>query len=93
MSGEQNANQASSVTNQGASVEGAQKGVSTADGPKGTAAPGYTNKTQVKSLNDLKEKAPEVHKAMMEGIAQTIIRKMRAGQERLKRIWAENRRQ
>lgn len=42
--------------------------------------------TKVKSLNDLKDKAPEVYKKMMEGIATNIINKMKDAEERRRKI-------
>lgn len=45
--------------------------------------------TQIASMKDLQEKAPEVWDKMMEGIAQNIIKDMRQRQERLKKMWRE----
>ncbi len=44
------------------------------------------------SLADLKEKSPKVYNAMMVGIAQNICRDMEDGQQRLKRLMEEGRR-
>lgn len=51
----------------------------------------YTNATLISNMADVKEKAPKVYKAMMQGIAQSIIGKMRAANERLKKIQREGR--
>ena len=40
--------------------------------------------TQVSSMEDLKNKAPEVYQKMMEGIAMKICNEMRSSQERIK---------
>ncbi len=40
--------------------------------------------TQVNSMSDLKNKAPEVYQKMMEGIAMKICNEMKASQERIK---------
>lgn len=53
------------------------------------AAAAYTPSTGISNMNDLKEKAPEVYKMMMEGIAQNIISKMNEQQERLKKMMRE----
>lgn len=47
--------------------------------------------TEIKSVGDLREKAPEVFDKMMEGIAMNIITKMRKAQERLKEMWRKSR--
>ena len=57
------------------------------------AAPGYTSTTQIHSLGQLKEVAPDVYKAMMQGIAQTIVNDMNEHQERLKKMMQEARQQ
>jgi hypothetical protein len=46
----------------------------------------------VSNMKDLKEKAPEVYKAMMQGIAQTIISKMHTQQEHLKKMMRDGQR-
>lgn len=51
----------------------------------------FSMNTEVKSLAELKEKAPEVYKQMMMGIAQNIVSKMHRNQERLKQMWREGR--
>jgi hypothetical protein len=56
-----------------------------------TSKKDYEMSTQVSSLNELKEKAPEVYKKMMEGIAYSIIGRMRKAQEHLKEMWRESR--
>lgn len=48
--------------------------------------------TRFNSMADLKEKAPKVYNAMMQGIAQNICRDMEQAQARLKKIMEEGRR-
>jgi hypothetical protein len=60
--------------------------------PSGSATSSFNASTPITSLADLKDKAPEVYKAMMEGIAQNIINKMNDHQERLKKLMREGRR-
>lgn len=47
--------------------------------------------TTISSMEDLKKKSPELYKKMMEGIANTIVNRMRRQQEHLKKVWRENR--
>ncbi|MFN4174174.1 MAG: hypothetical protein ACK4HV_03610 [Parachlamydiaceae bacterium] len=47
--------------------------------------------TQVNSMADLKEKAPEVYRKMMEGIAMKICNQMKDSQERIKEMNRESR--
>ncbi len=49
--------------------------------------------SHVSSMADLKEKAPEVYKAMCEGIAMHICNEMKDHQARIKKIKAEFRRE
>lgn len=49
-----------------------------------------TSKTMIGSIEDLKKKAPEVYKKMMEGIAMNIVGEMRHHQERLKKLMRES---
>lgn len=51
-----------------------------------------SGKSKVSSLNELKEKAPEVYRAMVEGIATTICEEMKRNQEHLKKIMDDARR-
>ena len=53
----------------------------TTDGGAGS----FDSSSTVSSLNDLKEKAPKVYKAMVMGIAQNICNEMQHSQERLKK--------
>lgn len=53
---------------------------------------GYTTSTTVSSLADLKEKAPQVYEAMMQGIGMNMVNKMRRDQEHLKQIMREGNR-
>lgn len=62
-------------------------------GVKGGAAAGYSSSTGIRTLEDLKEKAPEVWKQTMVGIATEIIGKMRRSQLRLKEIIRKGRQQ
>lgn len=48
--------------------------------------------TRFNSLEDLKEKAPQVYNAMMLGIAQNICKDMQEAQQRLKTMMRESRR-
>lgn len=59
-------------------------------GKKGSTA-GYTQSTLIHSTADLKKKAPEVHKAMLEGIAQTIVRQQQKHLRRMKELMRKNR--
>ena len=53
----------------------------------GANAPaGYTKNTKIKSLSDLRDKAPEVWKKMLEGIATNIINDMKDAEERRRKI-------
>ncbi|MFQ5728769.1 MAG: hypothetical protein ACE5GN_00210 [Waddliaceae bacterium] len=47
--------------------------------------------TEIGSLNDLKDKAPEVYDKMMIGIAYSIVRRMRQHAEKLKKMMREGR--
>ncbi len=46
----------------------------------------FDTNTQISSLAQLKEKAPEVYQQMMMGLAQSIVKKMHRAEERLKEI-------
>ena len=48
-----------------------------------------TSETTVENMNQLKERAPEVYKAMMMGWAQHITSEMKQHQDELKRIMRE----
>jgi hypothetical protein len=50
------------------------------------APAGYSTDTKIKSLSDLREKAPEVWKKMLEGIATNIINEMKDAEERRRKI-------
>jgi|GEM_PF-6772731 len=54
------------------------------------AAQSYDVNTQIKSLEDLKAKAPEVWKKILEGIATTIIGRMRDAEARRRQIARDN---
>lgn len=62
--------------------------------PAGKTAPtgkssSSNSDTKINSLAELQEKAPEVWKAMLEGLAMNICNKMRDSQERLKQMMRE----
>ncbi len=50
----------------------------------------YTMSTSVSSMADLKAKAPKVAEAMMMGIAQNIVNRMRKHAERLKKLMRDS---
>lgn len=50
-----------------------------------------TGSTTIKSMADLKKKAPKVYQMMMEGIAMNICNEMQHSQERLKKMMREAR--
>jgi predicted nucleotidyltransferase len=67
---------------------------SSSESPSGSSATtSYSTQTELSSLGDLKEKAPQVYDATMMGIAQSMISQMKRSQERLKEIMREGRRQ
>lgn len=47
--------------------------------------------TTIGSMEELKKKAPEVYNMMMQGLATNIVNEMRRRDERLKKMWRENR--
>ncbi|WP_166156414.1 hypothetical protein [Neochlamydia sp. AcF84] len=47
----------------------------------------------ISSMSDLKEKAPEMHKAMMQGLAMNICNSMQKHQQRFKEILRKGRSQ
>ncbi|NGX43692.1 MAG: hypothetical protein K940chlam7_01992 [Chlamydiae bacterium] len=51
----------------------------------------FSTSTEISSIAELKELAPEVHEKMMIGIAFTIIRSMREHMDRLKKMMREGR--
>jgi len=55
------------------------------------APAGYTSSTTVKSMEDLKNKAPKVYNAMMQGIASSMISRMHDQQEHLKEMMRKGR--
>lgn len=48
-----------------------------------------SNVTQINSLADLREKAPKVYNAMMQGIAMNVTNDMKHHQEELKKLQKE----
>ena len=55
-------------------------------------AAGYSASTTIKTLDELKKKAPEVYNATIRSIAQSICRRMEHNQAALKKLWQEMRR-
>lgn len=79
-----------SVSESGASVS-----TGAATGTSSTAGQGSDNwslKTTVNSVDQLKQKAPEIYNAMLQGIAMNMIGQMKRKQDRLKEIMREARR-
>lgn len=58
-----------------------------------TAAQQAETAGSVSSMSDLKEKAPEVYKAMMQGIAMNMCTQSQRAQEHLKKMQEEFRRE
>jgi hypothetical protein len=57
---------------------------------KGTSPEGeYTADSKISTMADVKEIAPKVYDSMMNGIATTIIKRMRSHQANLKKKWRE----
>lgn len=67
--------------------------VSSSGATSSTAAKNYNASTQIASLADLKEKAPDLYKAMLEGVGMKIVNEMKDHQQRIKELNAEGRRQ
>lgn len=67
-----------------------------ADSTSQTNSPSSDSKvsmdTKIRTLEDLKKKAPKVFRAMMEGIAMHVAQEMEKHQARLKRLMQEQRR-
>jgi len=61
-------------------------------GKEGKEPPAYTTDTKVGSAQELKERAPDVYNAMLKGIAQSIVGRMRRHAEKLKKMMREGRR-
>jgi len=57
--------------------------------PSTTATPGYTAATQVSSMTDLKTKAPVVYKAMLFGIASSMMSQQQRQSDHLKAMIKE----
>jgi hypothetical protein len=85
-----------SETQSTGSTQAAGKASTEAAGAEATGKPGgkagdYSAATPVTSMADLKDKAPELYKRMMQGLAQNIIGRMRDAQRRLKESMRKNR--
>lgn len=78
-------------SNPTAPVATAPSAPAAATSPTATAQPGYGASTTVTNMTNLKEQAPEVWTAMMQGIAQTIINQMQDAQNRLKALMQQER--
>jgi len=83
---------ASSQAEQIVSGQTPQVPVDSRTAPEGTPNQAFTTDTKLHSMNDLKREAPEVHKAMMEGIAFSIVRKMQQHARRMKKLIREGQR-
>lgn len=59
-----------------------------AGAPTGQAG-SFSASTPVSNMADLREKAPDVYRAMMEGVAYKIVNDMKGHQERLKEMMRE----
>lgn len=85
---------ASSATTAAAAAT-ADPGKAAAATGAGTPAAGangdVSSLTTIGSMEELKKKAPEVYNMMMQGIATNIVNEMRRRDERLKKMWRENR--
>lgn len=60
-----------------------------ATAPTGAATGQFSAATPVANMGELKDKAPEVYKAMLEGIATNICNEMKHHQDKLKEMQRE----
>lgn len=70
------------------SSQGAGASVSST-GSAGGISKDVSSSTTVHSMEDLREKAPKIYNTILEGIAMEICNKMKASQERLKKLQDE----
>ncbi|GEM_PF-2379202 len=77
----------------GAKIAEAAQATGKAPSSAKNAAGDYNASTQIKDWNHLERIAPELAKAMKEGIALTTIRQMEDHTKRMKKIHDESRRQ
>lgn len=68
-----------------ASSSSTTQAASSTGSPTGTASD-FNASTQIGSMSDLKDKAPELYKAMMQGLATNICNDMKDHQDRLKEM-------
>jgi hypothetical protein len=75
-----------------ATADPGKAGAAGAKTPSAGAGSGEVDSlTTVGSMEELKKKAPEVYRMMMQGIATNIVNEMHRRDERLKKMWRENR--
>jgi hypothetical protein len=66
---------------------------SAASSPSAAGKPTASSSTKLSSVGDLQKQAPEVYKAMLEGIAINICNEMKDHQDRIKKMMQEGRQQ
>jgi len=64
----------------------------TAEKQKSGASGSFNSSTHIAGMNDLKEKAPQLHRAMLEGIAMRVIGDMRRHAKNMKKIYRQGKR-
>ena len=57
----------------------------------GGSSKSFDPNAKVSTLQELKEQAPAVYKAMLEAIAQTVMSQMRKHDDRMKQLYREQR--
>ena len=67
-------------------VDGVTEALQSEQTSHSATSPSGDTATFISSMSELKEKAPKVHKAMMEGIAQSIIDQQNKHLDRMKEI-------
>jgi len=83
----------SEETNPVPNTQGAETAQNTGETTEKKASAGTFNaSTPIAGMDDLKKKAPQLYRAMLEGIAWKIIGEMRHHAERLKKIYRESNR-
>lgn len=88
-SGSSSVNQSSAPA---VSSTGSATGAASSSGAGGDSK-NWNLKTSVNSVDELRKKAPEIYRAMLEGIAMNMVGQMKRRQDRLKEIMRESRRQ
>jgi hypothetical protein len=72
------------------STESTSETSSSSEGGSGGGGPEEINgSTIIRSLAELKEKAPEVYQKMLEGMASNMCQEMKRNQDRIKKIMRE----